>query len=87
MVGGQLWCNVVTQNYSDIGFDLVDSGGQGGNFNPPWEGREECLKQWVGFFIISFDILMVEVCGIMIPSVICSSHVVKPTGFPTLFLR
>ena len=53
--------NDVNQNYRDMGFDFVDSGGHGGDFNAPWEAREECLKHSVGFSIVSFGISSVEV--------------------------
>ena len=40
------------QNYSNVGFDLVDSGGQGGELNAFWEVREAWLKYFVGFVIV-----------------------------------
>ena len=29
--------NDVNQNYRDMGFDFIESGGRGGDFNAPWE--------------------------------------------------
>ena len=42
----------VIPNYNRVGFDLNNSGGQGGEFNEPWEAQEECLKRYVGFWFI-----------------------------------
>ena len=35
-----------------MGCDFVDNGGHGGDFNAPWEAREECLKCYAGFLFI-----------------------------------
>ena len=42
----------IIPNYSRVGFDINDSGRQGGEFNEPWEAQEECLKRYVGFWFI-----------------------------------
>ena len=76
--------NDVNQDYSDVGFDLVDNGGQGGEFNAPWEAWEEFLKCCVGFVIVPFGLSMVEFCGLMLPGASCVSHVAKPTSFSAL---
>ena len=54
LVGGELWNHEMNLKYIVMGFDLVDSGRQGGDFNDYWEAWERCLKCWVGFVIISF---------------------------------
>ena len=45
----------MNQNYIVVGFDLYDSGVQGGELNEPWEAWEECLKRCVGFEYCSFS--------------------------------
>ena len=44
----------MNQNYIVVGFDLYDSGGEGGELNKPWEVWEECFKHCGGFGCCSF---------------------------------
>ena len=41
-------------DYSIVGFDLCQSGGQGGEFIAPWEVQEEYHKHCIGFVSNSF---------------------------------
>ena len=82
LVGGELWNINMNQNYRVMGFDLVDSSGQGGEFNSPWEEHEEYLNPWVLFAFILFGLSLVGVFW----SHASWSHVAQPNLLPALSL-
>ena len=37
LVVGEIWNTRREPNYREMGFDFIDNGGKGGDFNVPWE--------------------------------------------------
>ena len=58
-MGGELWNNNHEQNYRAMGFNLMDSGGQGGDFKYSREAWEGSLKHWLGLKNDSFGFFLV----------------------------
>ena len=67
----------VIPNYRRVGFNLNDSGGQGGKFNEPWEAQCRVLVHSFGFrwWWRGWS------CAL---GAICASHAALPVGFHAL---